>query len=50
MNDACAWQWHWSRVTGHFRCWCLQEILDVEQVTEESLGLELTSENVDNVS
>eukprot|EP00882_Tetradesmus_deserticola_P014694 GHRQ01015635.1.p1 GENE.GHRQ01015635.1~~GHRQ01015635.1.p1 ORF type:complete len:173 (-),score=31.59 GHRQ01015635.1:171-689(-) len=28
---------------------CLQEILDVEQVTEESQGLSLTSENVDQV-
>jgi hypothetical protein len=27
----------------------LQEILDVEQVTEESQGLELNSENVDQV-
>eukprot|EP00878_Enallax_costatus_P024610 GHUV01026282.1.p1 GENE.GHUV01026282.1~~GHUV01026282.1.p1 ORF type:complete len:142 (-),score=30.64 GHUV01026282.1:1249-1674(-) len=28
----------------------VQEILDVEQVTEESQGLELSSENVDQVS
>lgn len=27
----------------------LQEILDVEQVTEESQGLELNNENVDQV-
>jgi hypothetical protein len=30
-------------------CLCLQEILEVEQVTEENQGMELNAENVDQV-
>lgn len=44
----CCHQEH-SALPLPLRLLCTQEILDVEQVTEESQGMELNDENVDQV-